>query len=135
MKMTRAEMDTLTDNKISRKCYTEQDEDLILVGKFVQASPNPDGTWDVWICNPKDMTKGLGERKVNNITSILSEEDCGKLPLLRLDREGVYPSMPKATLLKSLRVLGLRARMVVSDERKKKLAESLAAYRLQKATS
>lgn len=133
MKLTHAQMDKLTRGELSRKNYQIEYDDLYLIGKYAKCDPNPDGeTWDVWLCNPKNMEKGLTRKRVRSIKARI--EALGRVgsPFRELDGEGVWSCMPTDTLLSAASCLGLRRKRRTSEKQLAEMTARLKALREEK---
>lgn len=86
------------------------DDEWTLVGKFCRAAPMDNGLLDVWVCNPKDMVKGLGTRKLNILIDKTIAQ-TGVSPAIRWDGEALFHlSTPQLAMV--FRELGIRKRRV-----------------------
>ena len=54
------------DTRISKSAIKEWDDQNCVIGKYCIVNLEPDDIIDVWLCNPKDMYAGLGQRAVRN---------------------------------------------------------------------
>lgn len=117
------------DQKISKTVILDDGCEWGVTGKFCRITPEGH-LWDVWLCNPKDIAKGLGTGKRNNIVAALGED----LKWCLLDGEA-WASVPKDRILANLKALGIRAKRIVSDEQKEAGRIRLAEYRFQKTSN
>ena len=131
---TLKEMSEVTQDKLSKKNFhIDPNGEVELIGKWSISVQNEDKTWDVWLCNPKDMGKGLTTNRVNAIRGRfdLLKQPTG--PYKELNGEGVYLSMPLDTLLSGARYVGLRVKRVVTPEQREMARERFAKIRADRA--
>jgi len=115
------------DQKISKLAIVNDGEEWGLTGKFCRVTAEGDN-WDVWLCNPKDLTKGLGTGKRNNIVAAMG----GDWHLL--DGEA-WIVAPKEQILANLKTLGIRAKRFISDEQKEASKKRLAEYQFKSGSN
>lgn len=60
------------DGFLSMKNIVNRDGEFNLVGKYCVISPLEDGNWDVWLCNPSNLSEGLGTGRINNLVALFS---------------------------------------------------------------
>ena len=118
MSITKRELRELTNHKISDLAIRCVDDSWEIVGKFCRCSYLGDNNWDVWICNPDNLTAGLSQRKLRAIARKVPPGTTFR----ELTGEGLYDCMPTEALLLNMRVLGIRKRRVVSEQQKAILA-------------
>lgn len=119
------------NEKISKTCITWDDCEWGVTGHYCRITPAeghsgkpiPD-QWDLWLCNSKDMTKGLGTGKRNNLIEALGEE----LDWNRLDGEA-FVIVPTDLILSNLPRLGIRTKRILSEDQKEKARARLAKLR------
>jgi len=114
------------DQKISKTVIISDGCEWGITGKFCRITPEGD-KWDVWLCNPKNMVKGLGTGKRNNIVTAMGED----LKWLILDGEA-WAVVSKERILANLKTLGIRAKRQISEEQKEAGRIRLAQYRREK---
>jgi len=103
---TKAAIYDFFDKKISKTAIREWDDQYCVIGKTCIINLEPNGIIDVWICNPKNMYAGLGQKAVRNrlqafagyTTSAVSE----------LDGEAWIKTGDKQLILRNLKLLGIR---------------------------
>jgi len=81
-------------------------------------------TWDLSLCTPDDLGRGLSERKLTGILQTLGVDG-----FTRLTGEAYHLAFPKEVLLENLKTLGIRRKRVVSEEQKAAAVERLAQAR------
>jgi hypothetical protein len=74
--MNKKELFNAFDQRISEKSIVERNDEFVIQGKFCVIAPIGKNRWDVWICNSKDVTQGLDQRKVRNIAANLFKSPC-----------------------------------------------------------
>lgn len=127
--MTKTELAAMLDGMVSAKCIQQGDGETRLVGKYCQAVPADatGDTWDLWLCTPDALSRGLGERKLTNLLTLLDVDGW-----VRLTGEAYHVAFPKAWLLANLRPLGIRRKRGMSEEQKAAAVERLAAAHLNR---
>ena|SRR3990167_3241010 len=65
--MTKDEIYRDLGGKISRTAIIDRDGEYVIQGKYCIAAPEEGGIFDVFICNPKNMAAGLGQKRVRNM--------------------------------------------------------------------
>ena len=118
MSITKRELRELTNHKISDLAIRCVDDEWQIVGKFCRCSYLGNNTWDVWICNPDNLTAGLSQRKVRSIARNLRLN----APFRELTGEGVCDSVTTEALLLNRAVLGIRKRRMTSPAQLENLA-------------
>lgn len=113
--MTKTEMFNALGGLVSKTAIRLVDEEWRVVGKFCYISPTVGG-WDVWICNPRNLTAGLTNKKVSYMLKNLREN--GKIR--ELDGEALGVVQGGWLDASNLRVLGVRLKRQVSDENREK---------------
>lgn len=110
--MNTEELKQLTKQAFAHSAYVSDWEGIAeVVGRWCRASYNGDGTWDVWVCNTKDLAAGLSSRRLNAlIRAVEAEKSPTRTQLQRLTGEAVYPAMPTDTLLIIAPLLGVKKR-------------------------
>lgn len=119
--MTQTEIYNAFDGKLSRSAIKERDGEYVIQGKWCIAAPEEGGIWDIWICNPKDITAGLGQGKVRNILktlqkSILALGTTVKSSFKELTGEAHGKVVGTAEILANTAVLGIRRKRKISQE-------------------
>lgn len=115
------------ENRVSKGAFKKIDDELRVIGKFAQIAILDTGGIDVWIRSP-DLTP-LGTRKLNNLCTAVSTA-IPEAQIQNLDGEAWFQTeyLPDSLF----KVLGVRRKMVFTDERKKAMAERLKAARASK---
>jgi len=115
------------DKRISLSAIKYIDGSWMIVGRFCFIE-KIDDMWDLFICNTKDMVKGLGARKVSNIqSSLLSGRWKGVFTTLTGE---TYTRVAGTELiLDNLKLLGIRKRSPISKERRAEIAKNLEKWR------
>jgi len=112
--MNKSELYDYFDQIISKTAIKQRDDgEWQVVGKWCAVSFDDDGSIDLFICNPKDMVNGLGQRKLNNTISGLKSKPTTKFT--ELDGEAWAKVADKAVILDNLRLLGIRRKKVVTN--------------------
>ena len=124
--MTKSEIYEAFDQKISKIAIVERDGNYVIQGKWSIVEPIG-RAFDVWICNPTDMTKGLGTRKVNNMLEAFQSHT--RTPFHRLNGEAYTRVAGKEIILQNLDLLGIRKKRQYSDETLRKTKERLKEAR------
>lgn len=114
--MTKNEMFDAFDGVLTNaNMVPESSGDYILHGKFCIIAPIGNDLWDVWVCNAKDLRKGLGERKVTNILDVFgSAYQEGTLIRLTGEAHGIVAGTEK--ILGNSKLLGLKRKRQLSPE-------------------
>jgi len=107
------------DQKISMTAINSIDGDWLVTGKFCRIGIDEDGQIDLWICNHKDIAKGLGTKKLRNILSTL--KSLTTTAVHELNGEAWMELSDKDVILSSTRLLGIRKKKVISQEHLNKL--------------
>ncbi len=102
------------DQKISKTAINNIDGDWLVTGKFCRIGIDEDGQVDLWICNHRDITKGLGTRKLRNILSTIKSLTTAKIH--ELNGEAWVKLSDKSVVLLSLPLLGIRKKKVISQK-------------------
>ena len=127
MNFTKTEIFNFFEQKISKTAIKQCDDEWRVVGKWCYVALMENGWIDVWICNPKDLTNGLGQRKVNNIDSRLNPSMYERVE--RANGENWYQTRDKNFVLLNLGIFGIRKKKQMSPEFMFKQAERLREYR------
>lgn len=110
--MNKDELFEFFEGKVSKTCMKRWDDGYSIFGKWAIVSPFSGGI-DLFICNQRDMRKGLGQRKVNNIVSAI--KSAGKVTFTELDGEAHTTLPNKQVVLDNLKLLGIRKKKVVTN--------------------
>ena len=113
--MNKPEIFEALNQKASMTMIMDHDGEMVIKGKFCIIAPEENDIWDIWICNPKNIPKGLGPRKVNNICAALSLT-TPQLDWVMLDREAWCKCEGTDTIIKNLVSLGIRRKRILSPE-------------------
>lgn len=100
-------------------------DEWVIKGKYCIIAPdnNSGDIWDIWICNPGDITAGLSQRMVKSMVRTL--ESTGKMEFNELTGEAWGKTRDKEIILGNLKLLGIRKKRVISPEQASKNAEVL----------
>ena len=125
--MTKQEIFDAFQGEISKTAIIQKDGAWRIVGKWCEIE-RVGNLWDIFICNPGDMTKGLGQRKVNNIIDRL------KIPptngTFRILNGEAYTQVQDINLiLQNLSLLGIRRKRRLSEKTRQALRKQLNCYR------
>ena len=96
--------------------------DWLVTGKFCRIGIDEDGLIDLWICNHKDITKGLSTRKLRNILSRIKSLTTATIH--ELTGEAWVKLSDKSVILTSLPLLGIRKKKVISREHLNRLRKA-----------
>lgn len=116
------------------------DPEWAVVGKYCRITPVP-GSWDVWLCNPRDLAAGLSSRKLTSMLKAIADKaDPSNAPhspknalkvggWTMLDGEAYSRGLSADTIARCLRNLGIRRKRAMSEEQRKLATERLRAMR------
>ena len=113
---------------ISPTAIQERDGEYVIVGKFCLIASLGGNRWDVWLCNPKDFSKGLSARKLNILLKNLRQEAGFTV----LNGEAYAKVQGKDLIENNLDLLGIRKLGKITEERRKALVEQLKKLRERK---
>lgn len=105
------------NNKLANSAVVCVNEENIVVGRYCQVTIGEDGEFDIWICNPKDIAKGVSQRKVNSMVEVLSKHP-GVGKITTLSGEAYFNTKDVNVVLDNLKLLGISKRRSVSKENK-----------------
>lgn len=88
--MTLADLKDLTGNAFAGPCYRIRSDEPVIVGKWCICGYLEGDLFDVWICNPKDIAQGLGQRRVRNIHRAIADLGLDSGPYSELAGEAIY---------------------------------------------
>jgi len=104
--MNKTEIFNAFNGQISRTAIREAGGEYWVVGKYCYVAPQ-DGGWDVWICNTRDLTAGLGQRKVHNLCqAIFGRIKSG--PQHKIVDGEAWGLVKTETVLLNAKILGIR---------------------------
>ena len=129
MQYSKKEISKHFDNKISPKWIKSDGSEYGIVGKYCRITPIDGKYWDLWLCNPADIAKGLGTRRLNRIISILSENMCQERPFTELTGEAYTRVATKELILGNLSLLGIKRKRTISEKQRQASANHLAKMR------
>ena len=111
--------------KISPTAIKERDGEIVIIGKFCIVASLGGNQWDLWICNPKDITKGLTTRKIRILLRNLAQEAS----FTELTGE-TYTNLQGADLISNnLDLLGIRKKRQLSEDQLQKMTDRLERMR------
>jgi hypothetical protein len=122
--MNKKELFNAFDQRISEKSIVERNDEFVIQGKFCVIAPIGNNKFDIWICNPDDPYKGLGQRKVCNIAANLFKSPC-KSELTELTGEGWGVVAGTEIILQNLKLLGIKKKRMDSPESFEKMVKRL----------
>ena len=127
--MNKTDIYNAFDGKISNTAIQRFDDEWRIVGKWCYVATDDEigDVWDIWICNPNDIAKGLSQRRVRSI--ILALESTGKMKFNELTGEAWGKVRDKDVILENLKLLGIRKKREVSPEQARKYTEVLILAR------
>lgn len=117
--MTKQQLFHAFRGDISKSAIIEKDHVWCIVGKFCEIERVGD-LWDLYICNPKNMTKGLSQRKVSIIVSELQNHPT-KATFTVLNGEAYCQIESVDLILKNLDLLGIRKKKKLTSEQRQAL--------------
>ena len=120
--MTKSKLFTTFDGKISKSAIKHIDDEWQIEGKYCRVSLL-DGAWDLWLCSPDDIQKGLSTRRINNILTQLEKHPV-KATFTKLTGEAYCNATPMVLILDNLDLLGIRKARVYTPEQKAKMTEN-----------
>ncbi len=126
--MTKSELYNFFNQKISKTAIVNECDEFQLIGKFCKVSVD-DGVIDLWLCNPRDLAKGLGSRRLNSIVAALNS--TVERPFTILNGEAYTKTRDKDLILKNARLLGLRLKRQLSADALAVATERLSRARMQ----
>ncbi|MDF1690056.1 MAG: hypothetical protein P1U35_10640 [Cycloclasticus sp.] len=127
--MTKSELYNFFNQKISKTAIANEGDEFQLIGKFCKVSVDG-GVIDLWLCNPRDLTKGLGSRRLNSIVAALN--GTVERPFTILNGEAYTKIRDKDLILKNARLLGLRLKRQLSADAIAVATQRLSGARMQK---
>lgn len=130
--MTLADLKELTGNAFSGPSYRYRYDEPVIVGKYSICAYLGGDLWDVCLCSPEDIAKGLTPQRLHAITAYVASLPVKSGPYRALTGEGIYTAMPTATLVRSASRLGIKRRRQSRPLTEKQRA-ALAAGRQEKA--
>ena len=110
------------DQKISMTAIQDVHGDWLVTGKFCRVGIDEDGLIDLWICNHKDITKGLGTKKLRNMLSTIKSLTTATIH--EITGEAWMKLSDKSVILSSLPLLGIRKKKVISQEHLNRLRKA-----------
>ena len=131
--MTKTELYEFFNQKISKTAFVLDNDEYMLVGKFCKIAVYENGLIDIWICNTKDLTKGLGTGKVNNIIAGLNLP-VGT-PVTVLNGEAYTKVRDFNIVVTAARVLGIRKKRVLTPEQLAEMTERMTEMRKKQLAS
>ena len=123
--MTRKELEIAFQDKLSRQCFVQRDGEWVLQSKWC-AIERVGEYWDIWLCTPLDIAKGLSVRKINNVISGFDSRPLQPRWEL-LTGEAFTRVLGTDVILRSAAVLGLFFKRQPSDKQLEALARGRAA--------
>lgn len=111
--MTKSEIYNFFDRKISKLAIQQIDGEWKVVGKWCRVGFDDDGTIDIRLCNPNDIAKGLGQRKLKIM--LKGFKSPAKTTFRELTGEAYTKTQDKQDVLENLRLLGIRKKRRVTD--------------------
>jgi len=111
--MNKGEIYEYFDGLISKSAVKQADDgEWQVIGRFCKVSFD-DAAIDLFICNPKDMVNGIGQKKVNNI--IRGLKSSVNVKFTELDGEAWAKVADKAVITDNLKLLGIRKKKIVAN--------------------
>ena len=129
MRYTKKDLYDRFDQRISKKCIKHDGCEWGITGKYCRITPMDGKYWDLWLCNPKDIAKGLGTRRLSRIISILSAKMLPGKPFTELTGEAYTQVATKDLILGNLSLLGINRKRIVSEQTRQASADRLARLR------
>ena len=104
------------DKQISETAISRRYNEWVIKGKWSIVSAWEDGWIDIWVCDVKNLPRGmLGERKLSNIQRGLLKTSA-KLDFCRLTGEGYTQTRDKEVVLQNLKLLGIRKKRTLPPD-------------------
>ena len=125
-KFEKHELLTMLRDEFPKRAVQNVDGEWLVVGKFCQVAPLADGQWDVWLCNPKNLTKGLSTQRINKI---IFELGLDASFVTRLDREAIIRPVSTDLLLTSRVLLGIAKKRQLTEEQMQGLVQRMKQIR------
>ena len=123
--MTRKELETAFQGKLSRRCFIQRDGEWVLQSKWCVIERVGD-YWDIWLCTPLDIAKGLGARKIKNVIRGFNSGPTQPRWTV-LTGEAFTRVLDADVILRSVAVAGLFFKRQPSDQQLEVLARGRAA--------
>ncbi len=130
--MTKSELYNFFNQKISKTAIVNEGDEFQLIGKFCKVSVDG-GVIDLWLCNPRDLTKGLGSRRLNSIVAALNS--TVERPFTILNGEAYTKIRDKDLILSNAHLLGLKLKRQLSAEALVVVKERLSQARMKNRRS
>jgi len=113
--MNKADIYKAFESKISKTAIQHRYNEWVIKGKYCIIAPddNNGDIWDIWICNPGDITAGLSQRKVKSMVCTL--ESTGKMEFNELTGEAWDKARDKEIIFGNLKLLGIRKKRKVTS--------------------
>lgn len=112
--MGKTELYEFFDKKISMKAIEWVDYEFMVVGKTARISVDKTGEIDLFICNHKDMSAGLGARALTNrLQAVQSQINRS---VTELNGEAYIKTRDKDVVLRNMRMFGIRKKVEFSAE-------------------
>lgn len=116
-----------------RKLDEGEEVPFEVVGKWVRVARMSDGTWDAFLCNVKDMAKGMGTKRLNLLLATLPNGTKPKV----VDGEAWWQCHDVAVVrgwLELHRVsLGIAKRVEVSDAAREAASSRLKSLKMARS--
>ena len=110
---------------ISPTAIQERDAEYVIFGKFCIVASLGRNEWDLWICNPKDITKGLTTRKIRILLRKLWQEAS----FTELTGETYAQVQGTDLISNNLDLLGIRKKRQLSEDQLQKMTDRLERMR------
>ncbi len=110
--MNKSELYSFFDGQISRSAIRQRYDEWVIQGKYCIIAVE-DNLIDIWLCNPQNISQGLGTRSIKNRLDALKSPST---TLVReLTGEGIVRTRCKQDVLTNLKLLGIRKARRVSE--------------------
>ena len=112
--MGKTELYEFFDKKISMKAIEWVDYEFTVVGKTARVTVDETGEIDLFICNHKDMSAGLGVKALRN--RLQAAQSQINRSVTELNGEAYIKTRDKDVVLRNLRMFGIRKKVEFSKE-------------------
>lgn len=121
MTKTKTELYEVFQGKISKTAICFVDTEYRIVGKFCFIAPVGRGEWGLWLCNPKNLAKGLSTRKLAFLLAQLPQEAA----FTKLNGEAYATLQGVDLILNNLNLFGIKKRRRLSEAQRRKAMANL----------
>ena len=112
--MNKAELYDFFEQKISQSAIQFIDYEYMVIGRTCRISVDDKGEIDIFICNHRNLTEGLGTRALR--TRLDAVKTHAARLVVELDGEGYIKTRDKDSVFRAMRLLGIRKKKELSPE-------------------